>query len=85
MTHSDDLWDVRVDGDSEDILVLKSHFLSNNPGLREMHFYSTDVKLDWFKGKVRKRARWLRQVFILADNALSACSCYEVLENRSCF
>lgn len=45
-------WIIKVDDD--DVLVLKSHFRFDYPALRQVHFYSVSIQLDWMDGKVRE-------------------------------
>lgn len=43
-------WNVQVD--SDDVLVLKSHFRFNYPALLEVHFCSLSIQMNWMNGKV---------------------------------
>jgi hypothetical protein len=43
-------WNTRVD--SDDVLVLKSHFRLSYPALVEAHFYSFSIQISWLNGKV---------------------------------
>jgi len=65
-----DTWDKVVDG--EDVLVLKSYFLFNYPRLREAHFYSANIQLDWLDGKLFTATRPHRKFLDLQSSLISA-------------